>query len=347
MSFSSSSPITSVQQHYQHPSTPDGSGDFPAILHLNLRGRKLSVARDTLVNLPESVLVVLFPNGLVFGNAGLPTSHSQRSSQYTESVDYEDETVYVDFDLDMLNYVLAFYEQRASRGDLEEVAETPSNLSGMYGWQNPFPDKTALIVLREELDFYVIPPTDFPQLFAQAFPSGHPKFANLPPSTAATNATAGGGGGGGLQAFLVGELKKRAAFYLLEHQRIFDALRRGLLENPGEVHIGPRTSQGSGAEQQLVDMLCLAGFNLDSVWGFRMQEPGRSAITSISLVPLVKKGTAQQMAAAQKLLLFWRKPARKCWWDGIEVPLKFWDEKATSNVRLWSRRTWTLELALV
>jgi hypothetical protein len=28
-----------------------------------------------------------------------------------------------------------------------------------------------------------------------------------------------------------------------------------------------------------------------------------------------------QMATAQKLLLFWRKPAHKCWWDGIEVDL--------------------------
>lgn len=29
----------------------------------------------------------------------------------------------------------------------------------------------------------------------------------------------------------------------------------------------------------------------------------------------------QQLATAQKLLLFWRKPARKCWWDGVDVVL--------------------------
>ncbi|KAF9578267.1 hypothetical protein BGW38_006026, partial [Lunasporangiospora selenospora] len=52
-----------------------------------------------------------------------------------------------------------------------------------------------------------------------------------------------------------------------------------------------------------------------------------------------------QMAIAQKLLLFWRKPARKCWWDGIQIEL---DHEGTKvPVRLWARRTWTLEVVLV
>lgn len=54
------------------------------------------------------------------------------------------------------------------------------------------------------------------------------------------------------------------------------------------------------------------------------------------------------MATAQKLLLFWRKPARKCWWDGFDVELPADnenDEKRT--IKLWARRVWTLELSLV
>jgi len=114
-----------------------------------------------------------------------------------------------------------------------------------------------------------------------------------------------------------------------------------------------RTGPGSGAEQQLVEMLCLAGFKMDSTWGYRAREPGRCAVTSISLISLVTKGNTSQMAAAQKLLLFWRKPARKCWWDGVEVSMDLFsglmdDSKGVnSRVRLWSRRTWTLELALI
>ena len=82
-------------------------------------------------------------------------------------------------------------------------------------------------------------------------------------------------------------------------------------------------------------------------------EPNRCCISSIALV-LLKTGITHppnnepvsvdytQMATAQKLLLFWRKPARKCWWDGLEVELPKGDK-----VKLWARRVWTLELSLV
>ena len=73
-----------------------------------------------------------------------------------------------------------------------------------------------------------------------------------------------------------------------------------------------------------------------------------------------------QMATAQKLLLFWRKPAvrlrhvqlmwkcllsrddqRKCWWDGIEIELPASGDQPAKKVKLWARRVWTLELSLV
>ena len=34
-------------------------------LHLDLRGKRFQVDRETIMNLPESVLLCLFPNGLV------------------------------------------------------------------------------------------------------------------------------------------------------------------------------------------------------------------------------------------------------------------------------------------
>ena len=136
----------------------------------------------------------------------------------------------------------------------------------------------------------------------------------------------------------------------------------------------------------------LSGFDRDDEWGFRAIEPSRCCISSIALV-LLKTGIVHhpassgdkqvtidynQMATAQKLLLFWRKPAvrdlsssafplglwldvanrvpsavtpqRKCWWDGIEIELKQAGENAESaprDIKLWARRVWTLELSLV
>jgi hypothetical protein len=64
-----------------------------------------------------------------------------------------------------------------------------------------------------------------------------------------------------------------------------------------------------------------SGFDREDEWGFRALEPSRCCISSIALV-LLKTGIihhlngekpaeidAAQMATAQKLLLFWRKPA--------------------------------------
>ena len=72
---------------------------------------------------------------------------------------------------------------------------------------------------------------------------------------------------------------------------------------------------------------CHSGFNRDDEWGFRAMEPSRCCISSIALV-LLKTGIVHhpptpsserpvtidynQMATAQKLLLFWRKPAVGC-----------------------------------
>ena len=66
-----------------------------------------------------------------------------------------------------------------------------------------------------------------------------------------------------------------------------------------------------------------SGFDREDEWGFRALEPSRCCISSIALV-LLKTGIVHhpgasgekqvtidytQMATAQKLLLFWRKPA--------------------------------------
>lgn len=44
---------------------------------------------------------------------------------------------------------------------------------------------------------------------------------------------------------------------------------------------------------------------------------------------------------AQKLLLFWRKPARRCWWEGVELDNV---EGVEGRLKVWIRRVWTLEM---
>lgn len=44
---------------------------------------------------------------------------------------------------------------------------------------------------------------------------------------------------------------------------------------------------------------------------------------------------------AQKLLLFWRKPARRCWWEGVELQDV---EGVPGTLKVWIRRVWTLEM---
>lgn len=44
---------------------------------------------------------------------------------------------------------------------------------------------------------------------------------------------------------------------------------------------------------------------------------------------------------AQKLLLFWRKPARRCWWEGIDLENV---DGVEGTLKVWIRRVWTLEM---
>ena len=47
---------------------------------------------------------------------------------------------------------------------------------------------------------------------------------------------------------------------------------------------------------------------------------------------------------AQKLLLFWRKPARRCWWEGVELQDV---EGVQGPLKVWIRRVWTLEMSVI
>ena len=80
----SASPITQVSQHAPAP-IHSLQPQLLTRLTLDLRGTKFSVDRETIMNLPESVLLCLFPNGLVLS----------RQSTIGEGIESdEDEDIY-------------------------------------------------------------------------------------------------------------------------------------------------------------------------------------------------------------------------------------------------------------
>jgi hypothetical protein len=90
-----------------------------------------------------------------------------------------------------------------------------------------------------------------------------------------------------------------------------------------------------------------SGFNHDDHWGHRAGEPNKAVICSIALARLrtdIKGNDAANSNAvgmAQKLLLFWRKPARRCWWEGVELDNV---RGVEGKLKVWIRRVWTLEM---
>ncbi|KAG0168105.1 hypothetical protein DFQ28_005346 [Apophysomyces sp. BC1034] len=248
----------------------DASQDaIPQTLKLDLRGTRVDLDRETLVSLPESLLIAMFPNGLALPQNDYEDDYDQ------QSVDAE--VIYIDFDPSCLDFVLQYYQLALRQGD-------PAAL---------LMNKQPVIVLREELEYFCVP--------------------NKSKHSMADMAS----------------LKLACGEHLRQLDEIFAALQKNIQR------------ESNVAEQHLIDMLCDAGFSPSDRWGYRALEPMRTCIMSMGLVLLKNDGSDKHMATARKLLLFWRKPARKCWWDGTLAELQ------SQTVRVWSRRTWTLELALV
>jgi len=80
----SSSPITQVSQH-PVPAHANLQPQLLTRLLLDLRGRRFEVDRETIMNLPESVLLCLFPNGLVLSRQSMALDSGEHE---------EDEEVY-------------------------------------------------------------------------------------------------------------------------------------------------------------------------------------------------------------------------------------------------------------
>jgi hypothetical protein len=274
------------QQQYddidpEYENTPDA---IPQVLNLDLRGTRVKLDRETLVSLPESLLIAMFPNGLVLGRRDPATYDSDEEVEDSDDVhdddededqDYDQEkqisinndddslTTFVDFDATCLNYVLMFYQKAQEEKDLryqsQEEMESIFASTPAAQYYPSLLDKQPIIVLREELEYYCVCNT--------STVNQHHK------------------------------MKLVAGEYLKRHDQVFAALQKNIAR------------ENNVAEQHLIDMLCDAGFTREDSWGHRELEPNRTCIFSMSLVLLKTTGPDNHMATAQKLLLFWRKPA--------------------------------------
>lgn len=282
--------ITQVQQTGGPPINTLGDVNGDEHITLDLRGTRFTLSRDELLTLPEFVLLSLFPNGL------LPDGHMGG---------FHDGDIYpVDYDPSSLQYMLDFFRTVAQ--SIPSSSPSPSGSpemdasDSMYSsTRDMLQDRAGIIVLREDLDFYVIPPR-----------------SNIGQSEMMT-------------------VKRAAAQVLLGQDGIFSGLRK--------------SDEIGSTEQHLIEMLTAGGFNHDDSWGHRAPEPNKAVICSLALAKLRTdvRGDINSNASvgmAQKLLLFWRKPARRCWWEGIELDNV---DGVEGKLKVWIRRVWTLEMSVI
>ncbi|OHE94527.1 hypothetical protein CORC01_10160 [Colletotrichum orchidophilum] len=272
-----SSIITQVQQGGP-PINAIGDVGADETIAMDLRGTRFVLSRDELLTLPEFVLLSLFPNGL------FPEGHM---GGFTEG-----DAVQVDYDPASLQYMLDFFRTVAQSIPVDaspSVSQEEDSATGdPMGSRDDSSKRAGIIVLREDLDFYVIPPrADIAQ----------PEMM---------------------------EVKRAAGRALLQQTGIFSGLKRS--DEPGTT------------EAHLIEMLT-AGAG----------EPNKAVVCSLALARLRSDIRGNDMGSnavgmAQKLLLFWRKPARRCWWEGVELDNV---EGVEGKLKVWIRRVWTLEMSVI
>ncbi|KAK5114935.1 hypothetical protein LTR62_002094 [Meristemomyces frigidus] len=337
--------ITQVQQGGPAPlNTALGSGGSDENITLELRGIRFTLSRDELLTLPEFVLLSLFPNGLLPEGhmssyhegdvypVDVSTSQTQQVRIVTQmapknttvtisdihrvagnpNVYLSDAIYHAQYDPTSLQYMLEFFRHvaqtipqpsSASEGNSEGTDLTSPGTMPIEPMQgnarDMLQDRAGIIVLREDLDFYVIPPNKAIE---------HAEMI---------------------------EVKRAAGKALLRQDGIFSGLRK--------------SEEVGTTEQHLIEMLTAGGFDHADIWGHRAAEPNKAVICSIALARLrtdIRGETANSSAVgmAQKLLLFWRKPARRCWWEGVELEHV---DGVDGKLKVWIRRVWTLEMSVI
>lgn len=263
--------------------------DGDSLIHMNIQGKHYYITRDQLMSLPESILLCLFPSG-VFLN---------KESEVITNLTPEDEVYIADFTSECFEYIMSIYSSAYDDfsnfpldkifGPLKDSTLT-SVAKGFFGFGNNtshserdiLHQKPAIIVLREDLDYYCIPNMDFEFLIDK------------------TNKTADelAEAKDDLLSQLMVQIKIAAGSYLTSRESIFEGLSSS---NRTKNNHGPDSGHGikqhekkvGSAEQHLTEMLCSSGFKKQSKWGDRTQENGKTIITSLSLCRIYNESTEE------------------------------------------------------
>ena len=319
--------------------------DYNSKIHLNIRGKAFSITRDELMSLPESILLSLFPNGVFLDFNG------QVISNLTE-----EDVVFVNFDPDSFEYILrTFGDAHADLQGMEVLSPQISGASRADTSASVLQSKPAIIVLREDLDYYVIPPVagctveDIKHLkleVANKLMSNKMIFSGLGYDTTLPTSVVQTLGPAEQHLFDMlcsSGFDKREAWGSRSLEPGKCVLQSLLLVRlatpqatpPASPSLNPVTSQASTRSRSRSRIATLAS------------TASRAASRSLSRA---RKNTEINHS---KLLLFWRKPARKCWWSNEETEVSVAGTSLSEQVgdlvkvKVHVRRVWTLELSVI
>lgn len=163
-------------------------------------------------------------------------------------------------------------------------------LDGQLSLAEAIQKKAAVIVLREDLDFYCLPPLSIPVV------------------NKGGDASAGSNrreSGSGISKTVMNRIKREAGRQLvLYHNYVFEGLQNSIdTKSAKKAKKTPKTdADGSddyngtsnettaSPETHLIDMLCSTGFNISQKWGYRQMENENTVVTSLALVRLRTDG---------------------------------------------------------
>lgn len=322
----------------------NGNIDYNSKIHLNIRGKAFEITRDELMSLPESILLSLFPNGVFLDMNG------QVITNLTE-----DDVVFVNFDPDCFEYIFNVFGDAQRSYNEGTLSPQVSGTSRLDSAASILQTKPAIIVLREDLDYYVIPPVagcthaDFAHLklkVGDSILTNNSVFSGLgynPELPPAINQTLGPA-----EQHLF-EMLCSSGFDRTElwgsrsmepHKCVLSSLLlvRLVTQPPTPPQLPllqPVQSNASTRSRSRSRIATLAS------------SASRAASRSLS------RARKNNDTNYTKLLLFWRKPARKCWWANSEVTVPTAGSDTLTKlgsevtVKVHTRRVWTLELSVV
>lgn len=266
-------------QEYSEGYEDDGN----SLIHLNIQENHYYITRDQLMSLPESLLLCLFPSGVFLDRQGqvitnlTPTDEVYVSNFPPDCFEYIMEIYTKAYD-DLVNYpVNKVFEKSLPRkdGGLSSAARGFFSFgnSGSTGNAGDVENeilhaKPTIIVLREDLDYYCVPQTEFNFLSPEASDD--------------------------LLYHVMAQVKEAAGSYLTSKTSIFQGLYScNRLKNQTQGKNNLQQRRLGPAEQHLMDMLCSSGFEKTSHWGNRSQEPGKTVISSLSLCRIANESTEE------------------------------------------------------